>query len=105
MPWHKASWERCLGNVRSALAKRDALAGGTRGKTAMTPFDYRRQHRNWSAKARANLRQLARLAEAAPDPARARETVEVLRHWYWEAPAPPGKPDEQAGPPPSGGPG
>ena len=86
MPWDETYWNRYLRNVRSALAKRDALIGSSRLPTpGPTPeAELSRQRLAWAAKAKANLRRLARLAEQAPDRPQARETVNELLSWYQE---------------------
>lgn len=78
MAWDKRSWNRYLRNTRSALVKRDALSGSS----LASPGESERERRAWAAKARANLKQLARLAEVAPDRPRAREAFHELRQWY-----------------------
>jgi len=82
MTWDKHSWNRYLRNTRSALVKRDALAGGAQSSPVGGQGDGERERRAWAAKARANLKQLARLAERAPDRSRAQETFHELRKWY-----------------------
>lgn len=83
MAWDKNSWNRYLRNARSALVKRDALSGTDMAKyPADGQRDAERERRAWAAKARANLKQLARLAEVAPDRPRALEAFDELRQWY-----------------------
>ena len=82
MAWDKHSWNRYLRNTRSALVKRDALSGGGKTAPADNQGDMERERRAWATKARANLKQLARLAERAPDRPRALETYHELRQWY-----------------------
>lgn len=85
MSWDETCWNRYLRNVRSSLAKRDALTGGRAQTPGPAPeSELYRQRRAWAAKAKANLRRLARLAEQAPDRPRARETVNELLRWYQE---------------------
>lgn len=82
MGWDEKVWNRHLRTVRSALVKRDTLMRGGGLPVPVPETELRRERLAWSAKAKANLRRLAHLAEQAPDRARARETVHELVRWY-----------------------
>lgn len=98
MTWDKHSWNRHLRNIRSSLTKRDALAGADGPGLSPDPQgDAERERLAWAAKARANLKRLARLVREAPDRAGARETLHQLRGWY-ENPTPSGRDSLRNGP-------
>ncbi|MEF8792662.1 hypothetical protein [Thiohalorhabdus sp.] len=85
------SWNRHLRNIRSALTKRDALASADGpGLSPDSEGEADRERRAWAAKARANLKRLARLVREASDRAGARATLHQLRGWY-DNPAPGGR--------------
>lgn len=87
MPWDDGGWNRHVCNVCSSLVKRDAFARG-RQRVRLAPGrdEGEREHRAWSAKARANLKRLAGLARQAHDRQRAEETVRELLDWYERPP-------------------
>jgi len=83
MTWDRNRWNQHLRTVRSALAKRDALTGPSPQRLpAEKEQEAERERQAWAAKAQANLRQLAHLAQEAPDRSRALETFHELRQWY-----------------------
>ncbi|MFP4559869.1 MAG: hypothetical protein ACLFRB_05130 [Thiohalorhabdus sp.] len=80
--WDHQQWAEHLREVRSALKKRDAIDRNLEGAaTYGSAEEALRERFAWAARAKAHLRRMAVMAEAAPDPENARGVVGRLDRW------------------------